>query len=111
MPVSMASHAWSPAVAEMALALMLSALRKVADHQAAMRAGREKWVHPPEGVDPDERQLTGRPVGIVGFGAIGRRLRQLLAPFECEVRACDPFVPESVFRRARALGGHRLWNC
>ena len=98
--VSEARRGWSPAVAEMALALTLCGLRKISDYQAAMRAGREHWVSDfPLDIDPTERQLTGRSVGIVGFGGIGQRLAELLAPFHVELRACDPFLPRSVAKR------------
>ncbi|MBM4036244.1 MAG: hypothetical protein FJ291_31295, partial [Planctomycetes bacterium] len=72
--VSEARHGWSPAVAELALGLILCGLRKISDYHAAMRAGTEHWVSDfPVDIDPAERQLTGRAVGIVGFGGIGRR--------------------------------------
>lgn len=94
LPVSVSRAGFSPAVAEMALTLILGALRRTSDYHAAMRSGSERWVAAfPDDIDPLERQLTGRRVGIVGFGAIGRRLAELLGPFHCEVRACDPFVP------------------
>lgn len=94
LPVSVSRSGFSPAVAEMALTLMLGALRRTSGYHAAMRAGNENWVAAfPDDIDPLERQLTGRRVGIIGLGAIGRRLVELLGPFHCEVRACDPFVP------------------
>jgi phosphoglycerate dehydrogenase-like enzyme len=77
----------------MALTLMLATLRKVSDYHAAMRQGTEKWVKVfPTDIDPEERELAGRAVGIVGFGAIGRRLAELLEPFRCDLRVHDPFV-------------------
>lgn len=99
--VSVSRGAWSPAVAEMALALILSTLRKVSDYHAAMRRGAEKWVNAfPTDIDPEERQLTGRPVGIVGFGAVGRRLAELLGPFACRpLRVYDPFLAAGVAER------------
>lgn len=95
LPVSVARAAFSPAVAEMALTLTLSTLRRTSDSHAAMRKGSETWVKSfPDDIDPLERELTGRPVGIVGFGRIGRRLAELLAPFRCPIFAVDPFVPQ-----------------
>jgi len=100
MAVSVSRRGFSPAVAEMALALTLSTLRKVSDYHAAMRQGNESWVGRfPDDIPPEERQLTGRNVGIVGFGGIGRRLAELLAPFGCRLRVYDPFVaPETAAR-------------
>lgn len=101
--VSEARHGWSPAVAEMALGLILCGLRKISDYHAAMRAGTEHWVSDfPVDIDPLERQLTGRSVGIVGFGGIGRRLAELLEPFHVQLRVFDPYVPKVVAER---LGG------
>ncbi|HPD16444.1 MAG TPA: NAD(P)-dependent oxidoreductase [Planctomycetota bacterium] len=105
--VSEARRGWSPAVAEMALALTLSGLRRLSDYHAAMRAGTEHWVSNfPLDIDPTERQLTGRAVGIVGFGGIGQRLAELLAPFHVALRTYDPFLPKAVAKRfgARLVG-------
>jgi len=102
LPVSVAKGAWAPAVAEMALALTLTTLRKVSDYHAAMSRGKEQWVRAlPADVDPDERELTGRSVGIIGFGSVGRRFRELLVPFRCDVRVYDPYASDAVLKRAQ----------
>jgi phosphoglycerate dehydrogenase-like enzyme len=98
-PVSISRGGWSPAVAEMALTLMLGCLRQTSGYHAAMRAGTERWVQQlPGDIDPRERQLTGRSVGIVGLGRIGRRLAELLQPFDVRLAVTDPHVPEAVLR-------------
>jgi phosphoglycerate dehydrogenase-like enzyme len=95
--LSEARHCWSPAVAEMALGLILNGLRKISDYHAAMRLGTEKWVlNFPADIDAQERELSGRPVGIVGFGQIGQRLAALLQPFNVQLRVYDPFVPKPI---------------
>ncbi len=95
--VSEARRGWSPAVAELALTLVLCGLRKVSAHHAAMRAGSETWVaNFPRDVDPEERQLSGRSVGVVGFGGIGQRFAELCAPFRVRLRVYDPYVPREV---------------
>jgi D-3-phosphoglycerate dehydrogenase / 2-oxoglutarate reductase len=100
---SEARHCWSPAVAEMALALILSGLRKLSDYHAAMRAGTEAWVERlPGDIDPLERELTGAAIGIVGFGRIGQRLAELLAPFQTDLRIYDPFLPAVVAQQHNA---------
>lgn len=99
--VSTSRRCWAPAVSEMALALILGGLRRVSAYHGAMAAGKERWVADfPGDIDPRERELTGRSVGIIGFGAVGRRLAELLAPFRCAVRVCDPFVPPAVAAQA-----------
>jgi phosphoglycerate dehydrogenase-like enzyme len=100
---SEARHCWSPAVAELALALILSGLRKLSDYHTAMRNGTESWVERmPGDVDPLERELSGQPVGVIGFGQIGQRLAQLLAPFQTQLRIYDPFLPAAVAEQYRA---------
>lgn len=90
-------HAWSPAVAELALTLILSGLRQTSAYHIAMRQGTEKWILEfPADINPLERQLSGRAVGIVGFGGIGQRLAQLLTPFQVTLRAYDPYLPPAV---------------
>ena len=69
-------------VAELALCYMIAALRWVAPLNAAMRAGERP--HTRVG-----RNLTGRVVGIHGCGNVGKEVVRLLAPFNCEVLACD----------------------
>jgi len=95
--ISEVRHCWSPAVAEMALALVLCGLRKVSDYHAAMRRAEERWVRQfPADIDPLERELTGMAVGLVGFGGIGQRLAELLQPFHVTLRIYDPFIPEVI---------------
>lgn len=104
LPISHGRWGWSPAVSELALTLMLGLLRKTGDYHAAMRAGTEKWVKDfPGDIDVSERQLTGKSVGIVGFGQIGRRLGELLAPFRVSLSVSDPFVPDEVLRSFGAV--------
>jgi len=96
-PISVSRRGFSPAVAEMALALMLATLRRTSNHHAAMWQRTEKWVIKfPDDIAKEERQLTGRKVGIIGFGAVGQRLAELLVPFKCPIQIYDPFLPESV---------------
>ena len=101
--LSEARNAWSPSVSEMALGLILSGLRKISYYHTSLRLGQDDaksgdWVSVfPTGINPLERQLTGRTVGIVGFGGIGRRLAELLAPFRVKLLVHDPFLPSEVF--------------
>ncbi|MGF1453672.1 MAG: NAD(P)-dependent oxidoreductase [Opitutales bacterium] len=102
-PVSVSRAGFSPAVAEMALGLILSSLRRISDYQAAMRNGSESWVEAfPKDIDPLERELTGRSVGIIGLGRVGRRLAHFLKAFEVELKVVDPYVPDSVLTEFKA---------
>lgn len=66
----------SQAVAEMALLLMLAVLRRVAVLDRATRAG-VGWAAEAQSAGP-QGELAGRTVGLVGFGAVGRRLAPVL---------------------------------
>lgn len=93
-PVSVSRRGFSPAVAEMALLLILECLRRTPTFHAQMWRGEERWIAKfPDDIDADERQLSGRRVGLIGFGGVGQRLAQLLSPFECDIQIHDPFLP------------------
>lgn len=83
----------APAVAELTLALMLAALRGVAESDRAVRAGR--WERRVGGL------LGARTVGVVGYGRVGRRVAALCRAFGCTALAYDP-VPfeDAAVRRA-----------
>jgi phosphoglycerate dehydrogenase-like enzyme len=101
--VTEARRGWSPAVAEMGLTLILNGLRKISDYHSAFRTGTEKWVKDfPADIDPLERQLTGRSVGLIGLGGIGQRLAELLQPFHTDLLTYDPYVPEAIAKRLGA---------
>lgn len=72
------------AVAEFALTLILAALKNLPRYDAVVREG--KWTRFPM------RELSGKTVGIVGFGRIGRRLAELLSGFGVELLAYDPYM-------------------
>ena len=78
-----AAPGFAGAVAEMALGLALACTRDIAAGDRAMRASEERWLSAADGLDTF--LLSGKRVGFVGFGNIGRRLRELLEPFGCEV--------------------------
>lgn len=93
------SRSMTPTVAEFALAMTLNLIR---DIPAAVQLVREgSWTNhywdQPGFVYGD---LTGRRVGLAGFGSINRRYAELIAPFNCDVAACDPFVSDEILARA-----------
>jgi len=83
-------------VAEWALAMALNATRNAGELFRGMAAG--EWPRPSRDAVPafERFELTGKRVGLIGLGIIGRRFVQLLAPFRCEVSAHDPYVPKEV---------------
>jgi lactate dehydrogenase-like 2-hydroxyacid dehydrogenase len=76
------------ATAELAVALMLAAGRRVAEGDAVVRGG------------GSSRQLVGRSlvgatVGIVGFGRIGQCVANLLRGFEAHILFADEAMPDA----------------
>ncbi len=82
-------------VAEWALAMMLIALRNAGAHFRRLIAGE---VVRQGRDDPGYLygELTGRRVGLIGCGHIGRRLLEYLRPFRVEVRVYDPYLAPEV---------------
>ena len=72
-------------VAEFALTLMLSIIKNLPKFDATVREG--KWTRYPMG------ELSGKTVGVVGFGRIGRRLGELLKGFGVDLLVHDPYMP------------------
>lgn len=81
------------AVAEEVIALMLADARHLIPADASARAG--KW----EKKNFMGREITGKTVGIVGFGAIGRLVAKRLSGFEVNVLAFDPVLSEEAAER------------
>ena len=75
-------------VAEMALALTLTLVRRIPDYAAEMRNGVSRTN---EYVSEGET-LFGRRIGIVGFGRIGRAFAKLLQPLGVEILVSDPYA-------------------
>lgn len=69
------------AVAELTVGLILNLLRKINKADSAIRNG--GWEKPMGSL------LSGKKVGIIGFGRIGKKVAELLAPFGCMIRYYD----------------------
>ncbi|MCM0018657.1 MAG: hypothetical protein NBV67_01550 [Tagaea sp.] len=77
-------------VAEFGLLAILSLLRHAPDIAVAWSRG--EWNAGRADVPP--RRLTGKTIGLLGFGAIGRDLARLLRPFDAEILFHDLRAPE-----------------
>jgi phosphoglycerate dehydrogenase-like enzyme len=91
----------APYVAELAVAFLLMAARRIDDHREAL-ARRSNRVYQEIHLHGCVREtLRGRHVGLVGLGRIGQGIAEMLRPFGPLVTAYDPYVSP---RAARRLG-------
>lgn len=80
----------SASVAELALCLILMLARQIPTAILSVQKG--AWPRLP-GVS-----LEGKTIGILGLGAIGKKLAERLSGFNCQVLAHDPFADEEFAR-------------
>lgn len=89
--VGTAQAANAESVAEFALGAVLLSLKHVWHHASRHHRG-VAYRHADD--FPAPPGAFRRVVGLVSYGAIARRLHQLLRPFELEIWVHDPFVPD-----------------
>lgn len=84
------ASAFASAVAESALGMALDLARGISKADREFRAGTERY-----GLDGNMQtfRFAGASVGIIGFGDLGRNLRELLRPFRNVVKVYDPWLP------------------
>jgi phosphoglycerate dehydrogenase-like enzyme len=91
--VTNAADPMARGVAEMALALALTMVRRIPEYSAEMRKG---VIRTNEQVSEGET-LLDRKIGVIGFGRIGQSLAKLLRPFAVELLVSDPYAqPQSI---------------
>ena len=83
-------------VAEMALGMALSCARRIAQADAAVRAGTEFLYG--EGDNYDSFLLQGKTLGLLGCGNLGRALLPLLRPFTKDILVHDPWIHPTVLK-------------
>lgn len=90
-PVGSCAPAFGPVVAEMALALALTAARGVMYSDRGFRTNTELYLH-----DGNEGSfsLFGKTVGFIGCGGLSRGLQPLLAPFDVTILGYDPWIDD-----------------
>jgi D-3-phosphoglycerate dehydrogenase len=84
--VTRASPGFIDSVAELAIGMMVDLGRGVSDAVLAYRAGLAPTIR-------TGRQLRGSTIGIIGYGAIGRRLAELAQFMGMAVLVSDPHQP------------------
>lgn len=79
------SHSNSEVVAEHAIAMMMDAVKKISYHDREMRQGNwnRLFSNIPNDISPFSKKLTGSKIGIIGFGAIGQHIVNMLMGFRC----------------------------
>ena len=75
-------------VSELTLAFMIDALRHVVRSNREILGGQFRQIQ--------GRQLSGRTVGVVGCGHVGKDVVRMLAPFGCRVLVND-LAPDAAF--------------
>ena len=89
------------AVAELTVGLMLSLLRNIPRAHQVVSSG--AWVDPTVAYfSMRGNELGGKTVGIVGFGAIGRRVTKILMAFDASILVYDPFLDPKTIKEAGA---------
>jgi D-3-phosphoglycerate dehydrogenase / 2-oxoglutarate reductase len=86
-------------VAETTIAFMLALMKKLAERDTDVRAG--KWRTKDNFAyyvgSRTSDGFPGQTIGLVGLGRIGTRVAQLLAPWRARIIAYDPYVPPAHF--------------
>jgi len=92
--------AFASPVAEAALAMGLDLARGITQADRDFRAGVEQY-----GLAGNATtfRFAGAPVGIIGFGDLGRQFRELIRPFKNTVRVFDPWLPLEIITNADCI--------
>lgn len=78
------------ATAEYTIGLLLAAMRRLAEGHGDLLRG--VWRGDFYAYDEAGIELEGKTVGLVGFGAVGRRVARVLGAFGATVLVSDPYV-------------------
>lgn len=113
---------WSQSVAECAIGLTISGLRRIPQLHQRIQQDQSPWQYAPEGqpgpgkrgqqFGDDDRftcgTVAGKRVRIVGVGNIGSRYADFIQTLGGDVGAYDPYADEPCFHRAGADRIHSL---
>jgi D-3-phosphoglycerate dehydrogenase len=90
LPIVNTPYANVQSVAEQAIGQMFAVTKRIREGDRAVREGRFDYRYA-----PDFHELSGRTLGIVGFGKIGRRTAEIAkAAFGMHVLVHSPSVPD-----------------
>ncbi len=83
-------------VAEHALGLILSGIRRVSESDAKIKSSSSRYMESFNDYRVHgQKELGGMTVGLVGLGAIGKELTRLMKPFGCKMMYYDIFRNEA----------------
>ncbi|MBN1399940.1 MAG: hydroxyacid dehydrogenase [Anaerolineae bacterium] len=99
--VSHAASRIADSVAEYALLMAMTGLRRPHELDRRMKAG-EEW---PKTRDMPVYEIASARVGLLGMGYVGRRAAGLFKAVGAQVFVYDPYFPEA---RAQVLGVHKV---
>src|SRR3546814_709761 len=80
------------AVAEMFIANVITLMRNTLAARDWLNNGEWEAGAHTSYLEFKGNELAGKTIGMVGFGAIGQLIANLLRPFSCPIRFYDPFV-------------------
>jgi phosphoglycerate dehydrogenase-like enzyme len=113
--VSSAWRANALPVAEATLAHIILAFKQSHAQARAIRAARTFWTP----TRPPITGMYGSTIGLIALGAIGRRVVELLKPFDVRIIAHDPYAKpmpgielvslDEVFSRSDVVSMHAPW--
>lgn len=83
------------AVAEFALTLILACIKNLIPYDRTVREG--NWDR------YSMTELTGKTVGLLGFGRIGKRLAELLQSFDVKILVYDPFLDNEAAKKLNVI--------
>lgn len=99
--IARAAKTFVASTAELALGLLLAVARNITVSTADYAVGRVP-------AQRTGRQLRGRTAGVIGYGAIGAHLAELLVAIGMEVLVHDPFVADPHTDGVRFVGFEEL---
>ena len=81
------SHSNASYVAEYAIGLMFTLVKKIANNDRNMRKG--KWLIPSKNPENIPDNINGKTIGFLGFGNIGQNIASCLCGFDIDILAFD----------------------
>ena len=88
-------------VAQHVLGMMLALSKQIVQSDHHMRRPPDGWTR----MDYQGKELTGRTLGIIGLGNVGRRVSALAKAFNMRVIAYDPYIGADDLRERGAEQG------